>query len=107
MPRVYPLGEQVLVRRRKKPDVEGTDAGLVVVGEDRSAPEEGEVLAIGPGAANDRTGGRKPMMVAVGDRVLFSRYAGTEVQVGSEELTIMREGEILALADPDASISWI
>jgi chaperonin GroES len=105
MPTLFPLGDQVLVRRRKQ-DEQVTDAGFVLVGEDREAPEQGDVLAVGPGARSDRTGARKALAVDVGDRVLFSRYAGTEVTVGGEELTIMHEGEIFAVADPDVTITW-
>jgi len=72
-----------------------TKSGLYVPDTAKEKPQEGEVLAVGPGALNDK-GERIPMNVAVGDKVIFSKYAGMEVKIDGEELLIISEREILA-----------
>jgi chaperonin GroES len=74
---------------------EKTKSGLYVPDTAKEKPQEGEVLAVGPGAMNDQ-GERLPMTVAVGDRVIFSKYAGTEIKLDGEEYLIMAERDILA-----------
>jgi chaperonin GroES len=74
---------------------EKTKSGLYVPDTAKEKPQEGEVLAVGPGAMNDQ-GERLPMTVAIGDRVIFSKYAGTEIKLDGEEYLIMAERDILA-----------
>jgi len=74
---------------------EKTKSGLYVPDTAKEKPQEGEVLAVGPGLMNDQ-GERLPMTVAVGDRVIFSKYAGTEIKLDGEEYLIMAERDILA-----------
>jgi len=74
---------------------EKTKSGLYVPDTAKEKPQEGEVLAVGPGPMNDQ-GERLPMTVAVGDRVIFSKYAGTEIKLDGEEYLIMAERDILA-----------
>ena len=92
--RVRPLHDRVLVRR-----IEGNDqtaSGLYIPDAAKDKPQEGEVVAAGKGRSNDQ-GMVYPLDVQVGDKVLFGRYAGTEIKVNGEELLIMREEEILAV----------
>jgi len=75
---------------------EKTKSGLYVPDTAKEKPQEGEVLAVGPGA-RDEKGERIPMDVKVGDRVIFSKYSGTEVKVDGEEYLILSENNILAI----------
>jgi chaperonin GroES len=92
---VRPLGNRVLVRRST---VKSTKGGILLPDTAQEKPKEGEVLAVGPGKANDR-GEIEPMHVAVGDRVIFGSYAGTEVKgMGDEkEYLLLSEDEILGI----------
>jgi chaperonin GroES len=63
-----------------------------------SAPQEGEVIAVGPGA-RDETGRMQPLDVRVGDRILFGKWSGTEVRIAGEEYLIMKESDILGVLD--------
>jgi len=74
---------------------EKTKSGLYVPDTAKEKPQEGEVLAVGPGAMNDK-GERLPMTLVTGDRVIFSKYAGTEIKLDGEEYLIMSERDILA-----------
>ncbi len=98
MKTVRPLGSRVLIRRSK---VQATKGGILLPDTAQEKPKEGEVIAVGPGAINDK-GERETLTVKVGDKVLFSSYAGTEVKGvqtkdDSEELLIMEESEILGI----------
>ncbi|MEX2552991.1 MAG: co-chaperone GroES [Actinomycetota bacterium] len=88
-----PLGDRVLIR------VEETEnalpSGLVIPDTAKEKPQEGTVLAAGPGAYHE--GQRIPLDVKEGDRVIFSKYGGTEVKVGGEDLMILNERDILAI----------
>lgn len=75
---------------------EKTKSGLYVPDTAKDKPQEGEVLAVGPGSLNDK-GERVPMDVKVGDRVLYSKYSGTEVKVDGEDFLILSEGHVLAI----------
>lgn len=88
-----PLGDRVLVRAE---DAEETlPSGIVLPDTAKEKPVEGTILAVGPGAYHE--GKRVPLDVAVGDRVIFSKYGGTEVKVEGEDLMIMQERDILAV----------
>jgi len=78
---------------------EKTKSGLYVPDTAKEKPQEGEVLAVGPGA-RDEKGERIPMDVKVGDRVIFSKYSGTEVKVDGEEYLILSESNVLAILKP-------
>jgi len=88
-----PLADRVLVRAEDKE--EALPSGLVIPDTAKEKPQEGTVLAVGPGAYND--GKRVPLDVKEGDRVLYSKYGGTEVKVKGEELLILNERDILAV----------
>ncbi|MDQ2090204.1 co-chaperone GroES [Marimonas arenosa] len=89
-----PLHDRVVVRR-----VEGeekTAGGLIIPDSAKEKPAEGEVVSVGAGARDD-DGDRIPMDVKAGDRVLFGKWSGTEVQIGGEELLIMKESDIMGI----------
>ena len=74
-----------------------TKSGIVLSGSAKEKPQEAEVMAVGPGAIHE--GKRIDMEVKVGDKVLYSKYAGTEVKVGGEEYTILKQDDILAIVE--------
>ncbi|HOB87686.1 MAG TPA: co-chaperone GroES [Bacillota bacterium] len=89
-----PLGDRVVVKVLESE--EKTASGIVLPDKAKEKPQEGEVMAVGPGKVLEN-GTRLEMEVKVGDRVIFSRYAGTEVKVKGEEYLILRSDDILAL----------
>ncbi len=91
--KLQPLGDGVLVKPIIKDEV--TKGGLVLPDTAKEKPQEGEVLAIGPGRISE-DGKRIPLEVAVGDVVIYSKYGGTEVKVDNEELIILHEGDLIA-----------
>ncbi|WP_067925062.1 co-chaperone GroES [Alicyclobacillus shizuokensis] len=88
-----PLADRVVVRPVERE--EKTASGIVLPDTAKEKPQEAEVIAVGPGRLED--GKRVELDVKVGDRVLYSKYAGTEVKVDGEELLILRESDILAI----------
>ena len=95
-----PLHDRVLVRRLEQD--ERTKGGIIIPDTAKEKPQEGEVVAAGPGARNDK-GEIAPLDVKVGDRILFGKWSGTEVKVDGEELLIMRESDILGIITADAA----
>ncbi len=92
--KVQPLGPRVLVKRSSASMTQG---GIILPDSAQEKPKEGEVIAVGPGKM-DKGGKLQPLEVAVGDKVLFSSYAGTEVKnEGDEELLILKEEDLLAV----------
>lgn len=92
--RIEPLDDKVVVKRV---DSESKSAGGIVLPENaKEKPREGKVLSVGCGKLNGE-GVRRPPQVAEGDRVLFSTYAGTEIEVDGNELLILNEADILAV----------
>jgi len=92
--KIQPLGDRLVVKVVEVAE-EKTKSGLFVPDTAKEKPQEAEVIAVGPGALNDK-GERIPMDVAVGDKVIFSKYGGTEVKVNGEEFLIMSSRDILA-----------
>ena len=90
---IKPLGDRVVIEAIAKEET--TASGIVLPDTAKEKPQEGKVAAVGSGALKD--GERIPLEVKVGDRVLFSKYAGTEVKYDGKELLIMRESDILAI----------
>ncbi|WP_188883368.1 co-chaperone GroES [Alicyclobacillus cellulosilyticus] len=88
-----PLADRVVVRPLERE--EKTASGIFLPDTAKEKPQEGEVIAVGPGRYED--GKRIEMDVKVGDRVIFSKYAGTEIKVDNQELLILRESDILAI----------
>jgi len=94
---VKPLADKVLVRRDEAETQ--TDSGIYLPESAKDKPKSGTVIAAGEGNINTETGKRIPLTVEPGDRVIFNSYAGTEVKLGSDELLIMSESEVLAIID--------
>ncbi len=94
-----PLGDRVLVRRVE--EEAKTKGGIIIPDTAKEKPQEGEVIAVGPGA-RDEDGKRVPMDVKAGDRILFGKWSGTEVKIDGEDLIIMKESDILGLLEPAA-----
>jgi chaperonin GroES len=97
MMKLKPLGSRILIQRSK---VQTSKGGILLPDTAQEKPKEGKVIACGPGKMNDE-GKLEPIAVKVGDRVLFSSYAGTEVksQDDDEELLILSEDEILGIIE--------
>jgi chaperonin GroES len=91
-----PLGDRILVK--PKESEEKTASGIVLPDTAKEKPQEGEVIAVGPGAKDDE-GKRIPMDIKVGDKVLYSKYSGTEVKINGKEHLIIRESDILAIIE--------
>ena len=91
-----PLHDRVLVKRVK--EEEKTRGGIIIPETAQEKPQEGEVVAVGPGA-RDEDGERIELDVKVGDRILFGKWSGTEVKVDGEELLIMKESDIMGVIE--------
>ena len=90
---IKPLGDRVVIKRLEAETT--TKSGIVLTGSAKEQPQEAEIVAVGPGAIVD--GKRVEMEVKVGDKVLYSKYAGTDVKVGGEEYIILKQDDILAI----------
>ncbi|WP_309091752.1 co-chaperone GroES [Phenylobacterium sp.] len=93
-----PLGDRVLVRRVE--EEEKTRGGIIIPDTAKEKPQEGEVIAVGPGA-RDETGKVQPLDVKPGDRILFGKWSGTEVKLQGEDLLIMKESDILGVLEAE------
>ncbi len=89
-----PLGDRVVVKKLEAE--EKTAGGIVLPDTAKEKPQQGEILAVGPGKIDDK-GVRQPMEVKVGDKVLFAKYSGTEVKIDGVELLIIAEKDILGI----------
>ena len=94
--RIRPLHDRVIVKRLDTLE-EKTTGGIIIPDSAKEKPQEGKVLAIGTGKRED--GKVIPMDVKTGDRILFAKYAGSEVKVDGEDVIILREEEILAVCE--------
>ena len=90
---IHPMGDRVVIRPIDEPGISA--GGIILPDTAKERPQEGEVLAAGPGRVMN-SGKRVEMELKPGDRVIYSKYAGTEVSVEDEELLIMNSGDILA-----------
>ncbi len=93
MVNLKPLGDRVVVKPTPKEEV--SKGGIVIPDTVREKPQEGEVLAVGPGRIDDN-GKRIEPEVKVGDKVIYAKYAGTDIKEDDEELVILRDSDILA-----------
>ncbi len=91
-----PLGDRVLVKRVE--EEEKTKGGIIIPDTAKEKPQEGEVIAVGPGARDDN-GKLQPLDVKKGDRILFGKWSGTEVKLDGEDLLIMKESDILGVVE--------
>jgi len=90
---IVPMGDRVVVRPLEREEV--TKSGIVLPDTAKEKPQEGEVIAVGPGRTTD-DGKKVAMELAKGDRVIFAKYAGTEVKLDETEYLILRESDVLA-----------
>jgi chaperonin GroES len=95
-----PLHDRVLVRRIDAE--EKTAGGIIIPDTAKEKPQEGEIIAAGPGARNDQ-GQLVPIDVKPGDRVLFGKWSGTEVKIDGEDYLIMKESDLLGVVDKTGS----
>ena len=89
-----PLHDRVVVKRLE--GEEKTKGGIIIPDNAKEKPQEGEIVAVGPGG-RDEAGKLVPLDLKAGDRVLFGKWSGTEVKVGGEDLLIMKESDILGV----------
>ena len=95
-----PLHDRVVVRRIES---EGKTAGGIIIPDTaKEKPQEGEIIAVGPGA-RDETGKLVPLDVKVGDRILFGKWSGTEVKIDGEDLLIMKESDVMGIIEGKAA----
>jgi chaperonin GroES len=89
-----PLHDRVVVRRLESE--EKTKGGIIIPDTAKEKPQEGEIVAVGPGA-RDESGKVQPLDVKAGDRILFGKWSGTEVKIDGEELLIMKESDVMGI----------
>ncbi|MBQ5695180.1 MAG: co-chaperone GroES [Clostridium sp.] len=92
---IKPLGDRVVIQKLEAETT--TKSGILLTGTAKEQPQEAKIVAIGPGAIVD--GKRVPMDVQVGNKVLYSKYAGTDVKVNGEEYIILKQDDILAIVE--------
>ena len=93
--KLVPLGDRVVLKSAEVEET--TKSGIILTGNSKEKPVYSEVVAVGPGAVVD--GKKVPMEVKVGQKVIYSKYAGTEVKFGDDEYTIVKQGDILAVVE--------
>ena len=91
--KLVPLGDKIVLKQLEAEET--TKSGIVLPGQAKEKPQEAEVIAVGPGGVVD--GKEVKMEVAVGDKVIYSKYSGTEVKLDNEEYTIVKQSDILAI----------
>src|SRR5205809_4755973 len=95
--KLKPLGSRVVIKALEREEV--TKSGIVLPDTAKEKPQEGKILAVGPGDRHPDTGERIPVELKEGDRVLFQKYAGTEFKLDDEDLLILSEKDVLAKID--------
>ena len=95
--KLVPLSDRVVLKQKEAE--EKTASGIILSGQSKEKPQQAEVIAVGPGGIVD--GEKVEMNVKVGQMVIYSKYAGTDVKLGDEEYTIGRQSDILAVVEED------
>ena len=93
--KLVPLGDRVVLKQLVAEET--TKSGIVLTGASKEKPQEAEVIAVGPGGFIE--GNKVEMEVKVGDKVLFSKYAGTEIKYAGEEVIVVKQSDILAIVE--------
>ena len=96
-----PLHDRVLIRRVEQE--EKTAGGIIIPDTAKEKPQEGEVVAVGPGGRNEK-GELTPLDLKVGDRILFGKWSGSEVKIDGQDLLIMKESDILGVIETSQSL---
>jgi chaperonin GroES len=94
-----PLHDRILVRRVESE--EKTKGGIIIPDTAKEKPQEGEVIAVGPGARNE-AGQIQALDVKAGDRILFGKWSGTEIKINGEDLLIMKESDVMGIIEAQA-----
>ncbi len=94
--KIRPLNDRLLVKRLE--EITKTAGGIIIPDSAKEKPAEGTVIAVGPGKTNDK-GDRVALQVKAGDKVLFSKYGGTDVKLDGEDFIIMREDDIMGIIE--------
>ena len=92
--KLQPLGDRLIVEVLE--EEQETESGIVLPDTAKEKPQRGRVLAVGPGGRSQETGERVQMDVEEGDEVVFSKYGGTEIRIGTDDVLILRESDVLA-----------
>ncbi|MFS8112610.1 co-chaperone GroES [Rhizobium jaguaris] len=95
-----PLYDRILVHRVESE--EKTKGGIIIPDTAKEKPQEGEIVAVGPGARNE-AGQIQPLDVKTGDRILFGKWSGTEIKISGEDLLIMKESDVLGIIETQAA----
>ena len=95
-----PLHDRILVRRIEAE--EKTAGGIIIPETAKEKPQEGEVIATGPGA-RDESGQLRPLDVKIGDRILFGKWSGTEIKLKGEDLLIMKESDVMGVIEVETA----
>ena len=93
--KLVPLGDKVVLKQLEAEET--TASGIVLPGKAQEKPQQAEVIAVGPGGMVD--GKEVAMAVKVGDRVIYSKYSGTEVKLGDEQFVVVRQNDIVAVVE--------
>lgn len=93
--KLVPLGDKVVLKQLVAEET--TKSGIVLPGQAKEKPQQAEVIAVGPGGMVD--GKEVTMQVKVGDKVIFSKYSGTEVKLGEEEYIVVKQNDIVAIVE--------
>lgn len=93
--KLVPLGDKVVLKQLEAEET--TKSGIVLPGQAQEKPQQAEVVAVGPGGVVD--GKEVTMQVKVGDKVIYSKYAGTDVKLGEEELIVVKQNDIVAIVE--------
>ncbi|MFZ1040971.1 MAG: co-chaperone GroES [Anaerolineales bacterium] len=95
--KLKPLGGRVIIEPIEQEEI--TAGGIILPETAKEKPQEGKVLAVGPGDRNEHTGERVPTDLKVGDKILFAKYSGSEIKMDGKKLLILRESDILAVIE--------
>src|SRR5919108_5592056 len=100
---LQPLGDRLIVEVLEEEEI--TASGIVLPDTAKEKPQRGRVLAVGPGPRKEETGEHIPMDLAEGDEIIFSKYGGTEIKLGTDEGLILRESDVLAKVVGDRELA--
>jgi chaperonin GroES len=95
--KLRPLNDKIIVKPLKAE--EKTKSGIIIPDSAKERPQEAEVVAVGPGKVNETTGARNPIDLKAGDKVLYSKYSGTEFKLDGEDVLMLDEGDVLAVIE--------
>lgn len=93
--KLVPLGDKVVLKQLEAEET--TKSGIVLPGQAKEKPQQAEVIAVGPGGIVD--GKEVTMQVKIGDKVIYSKYAGTEVKLGEDEYIVVKQNDIVAIVE--------